>query len=107
MTATRKFGRKFGPAAAIAAFAVSVPLAIAHADPTPNPEFPDPQGSGCDAFKAAVPGYKSLHEAQTDKALASIPDVSTFYQAVSGQWNPEVNTVPMLNNGPYVIFAPT
>ena len=98
--------RKLGVAAAIAATAVSIPLSItAHADPPV--QFPDPQGPGCDAFKAAVPGYKNLHEAQTDKALASIPDISTFYQAASGQWNPEVNPMPMLNNGPYVIFAPT
>jgi uncharacterized surface protein with fasciclin (FAS1) repeats len=104
-THTRKL---LGAAAGIAAIAASVPLSItASADPQPTAEFPDPQGPGCDAFKQQVPGYKNLHEAQTDTALASIPDISTFNSAVSGQFNPAVNLVPMLNNGPYVIFAPT
>ncbi|HEY7052465.1 MAG TPA: fasciclin domain-containing protein [Mycobacterium sp.] len=97
-----------GAAAAIVAITASVPLSMsASADPAPTAEFPDPQGPGCDAFKAAVPAYKSLHEAQTDKALASIPDISTFNSAISGGFNPAVNIVDMLNNGPYVIFAPT
>jgi uncharacterized surface protein with fasciclin (FAS1) repeats len=102
--------RKLGIAAAIAAIAVSVPLSItAYADPTPTPtaEFPDPQGPGCDAFKAQVPTYKNLHLADTGTALASIPDISTFNSAVSGQLNPAVNLVPALNPAPYVIFAPT
>jgi uncharacterized surface protein with fasciclin (FAS1) repeats len=97
-----------GAAAAIAAITASVPLSItASADPTPTPEFPDPQGPGCDAFKAAVPAYKDLHNDQTDIALAAIPDISTFNSALSGGFNPAVNLIPMLNNGPYVIFAPT
>jgi len=99
--------KALGVAVAIAAITASVPLAItAYADPTPTPEFPDPQGPGCDAFKQQVPAYKSLHDQQTDAALAAIPDISTFNSAVSGQLNPAVNIVPMLNNGPYVIFAP-
>jgi len=104
-SSTRKL---LGVAAAIAAIAGSVPLSItASADPPPTPEFPDPQGPGCDAFKAAVPTYKNLHEDQTDQALASIPDISTFNSALSGGFNPAVNLIAMLNNGPYVIFAPT
>jgi uncharacterized surface protein with fasciclin (FAS1) repeats len=104
-TRTRK---ALGAAAAIAAIAASVPLSIsASADPEPTAQFPDPQGPGCDAFKQAVPTYKSLHEANTDRALASIPDISTFNSAISGGFNPAVNIVDMLNNGPYVIFAPT
>ena len=102
---TRKL---LGAAAGIAAIAASVPLSItASADPQPTAEFPDPQGPGCDAFKAAVPTYKNLHEDQTDQALASIPDISTFNSALSGGFNPAVNLIAMLNNGPYVIFAPT
>lgn len=102
---TRKL---LGAAAGIAAIAASVPLSItASADPQPTPEFPDPQGPGCDAFKQQVPGYKALHNDQTDVALASIPDISTFNSAISGQFNPAVNLVAMLDNGPYVIFAPT
>ena len=54
-----------------------------------------------------MPAYKNLHEAQTSAALAAIPDISTFNSAVSGQLNPAVNIVPMLDNGPYVVFAPT
>lgn len=97
-----------GAAAAIAAIAASVPLSItANADPPPTPEFPDPQGPACDAFKQQVPNYKALHEDQTGVALAGIPDISTFNSAISGQFNPAVNLVQMLDNGPYVIFAPT
>ena len=104
-THTRKL---LGAAAGIAAIAASVPLSItANADPPPTPEFPDPQGPACDAFKQQVPNYKNLHNDQTDVALAGIPDISTFNSAISGQFNPAVNLVPMLNNGPYVIFAPT
>jgi uncharacterized surface protein with fasciclin (FAS1) repeats len=100
--------RKLGVAAATAAIAVSLPLSItAYADPEPTAEFPDPQGSGCDAFKAAVPNYKSLHLVDTGTALASIPDISTFNSAVSGKLNPAVNLVPTLNPAPFVIFAPT
>ncbi|MBV9516387.1 MAG: fasciclin domain-containing protein [Mycobacteriaceae bacterium] len=101
--------KALGAIAAIAAIAASVPLAItASADPDPSgTEFPDPQGPACDAFKQQVPTYKNLHNDQTDAALASIPDISTFNSAVSGQLNPAVNLVPMLNNGPYVVFAPT
>jgi uncharacterized surface protein with fasciclin (FAS1) repeats len=97
-----------GAAAAIAAIAASLPLSItANADPPPTPEFPDPQGPGCDAFKQQNPNYKALHEDQTDVALAGIRDISTFNSAISGQFNPAVNLVAMLDNGPYVIFAPT
>jgi uncharacterized surface protein with fasciclin (FAS1) repeats len=104
-TRTRK---ALGAAAAIAAIAVSVPLSItANADPQPTAEFPDPQGPACDAFKQQVPTYKDLHEAQTSTALASIPDISTFNSAASGQFNPAVNIMSVLDNGPYVIFAPT
>jgi uncharacterized surface protein with fasciclin (FAS1) repeats len=104
-TRTRK---ALGAAAAIAAIAASIPLSItAYADPQPTAEFPDPQGPGCDAFKQQLPTYKNLHEEQTDTALASISEISTFNSAMSGQLNPAVNLLPMLNNGPYVIFAPT
>src|SRR4051812_36768349 len=100
--------KAFGAAVAIVAIAVSVPTAIsAYADPAPTAEFPDPQGSGCDAFKKAVPNYKALHDYQTSQALASIPDISTFNSLASGQGNPAVNIMPVLDNGPYVIFAPT
>ena len=99
--------KALGAAVAIAAIAASVPLAItAYADPATTAEFPDPQGSGCDAFKQQVPAYKDLHDQQTDTALAAIPDISTFNSAISGQLNPAVNLTSMLDNGPYVVFAP-
>ena len=99
--------KALGAAVAIAAIAASVPLAItAYADPATTAEFPDPQGSGCDAFKQQVPAYKDLHDQQTDTALAAIPDISTFNSAISGKLNPDVNLTSMLDNGPYVVFAP-
>ena len=98
-----------GAAAAIVAIAASIPLAItAYADPEPAPavEIPDPQGN-CDPFKAAVPNWKALNDVPVSKALASIPDISTFNSAVSGGLNPAVNITSVLDNGPYVVFAPT
>jgi uncharacterized surface protein with fasciclin (FAS1) repeats len=109
-TATSK---ALGAAAAFAAIAASIPLAItAYADPEPAPpapvaEIPDPQGSGCDAFKAAVPNFKTLNTLPVSTALAGIPDISTFSSAVSGGLNPAVNVTSVLDNGPYVLFAPT
>jgi uncharacterized surface protein with fasciclin (FAS1) repeats len=108
-TRTRK---AIGATAGIAAIAVSVPLAVtAYAQPSTEPaptlEIPDPQGSGCDAFKTSVPDYKNLANVPVGTALQSIPDVSTFYSAISGGFNPAVNIVPVLENGPYVVFAPT
>ena len=108
--------KAMGAVAAAAAIAASIPLAInAYADPespSPSPvatpaEIPDLQGSGCDPFKAAVPNWKSLNNVPVSKALASIPDISTFNSAVSGGLNPAVNITSVLDNGPYVVFAPT
>jgi uncharacterized surface protein with fasciclin (FAS1) repeats len=106
--------KTLGFAAAVAAITASLPLAVtAYADPTPTTttapvvEIPDPQGSGCDNFKKAMPAWKSLADMPAGKVLASIPDISTFNAAISGGLNPDVNIVPVLDNGPYVIFAPT
>jgi uncharacterized surface protein with fasciclin (FAS1) repeats len=102
-----------GAVAGIAAIALSIPLAVnAYADPPAPPEpvevpYPDLQGSGCDAFKTSVPNYKSLANLPVSQVLASIPDISTFNAAVSGGFNPSVNIEPVLDNGPYVVFAPT
>lgn len=110
-----------GAAAAIVAIAASVPMAInAYADPAPSPapsptstpstraaaDIPDPQGN-CDPFKAAVPNWKGLVDMPVSKAIASIPDISTFSSAISGGLNPAVNIDSVLDNGPYVVFAPT
>ena len=105
-TRTRK---ATGAAAALAAIAASIPLAVnAYADPEPTPtvEIPDPQGN-CDPFKKAVPEWKALNNVPVSQALASIPDISTFNSAVSGGLNPAVNITSVLDNGPYVVFAPT
>ncbi len=106
--------KTLGAAAGIAAIVASLPLAItANADdPTPAPttpvaEIPDPQGPGCDAFKTALPNWKGLADQQIGTVLASIPNISTFNSLISGQANPAVNIVPVLDNGPYVVFAPT
>ena len=99
--------KTMGAAAALAAIVASVPLAInAYAEPATTVEIPDPQGN-CDPFKAAVPNWKALNDVPVSKALASIPDISTFNSAVSGVLNPAVNITSVLDNGPYVVFAPT
>jgi len=46
-----------------------------------------------------------LEKAST--AIAANPDLSDFSAAISGQWNPAVNLVSVLDNGPYNVFAPT
>ena len=105
--------KAIGAAAGIAAIALSVPLAVtAYAEPTPTPTVPvapvpDPQGPGCDAFKQSLPTFKDLDKQPVSTALASIPDISTFNTLISGGANPAVNIIPMLDNGPYVVFAPT
>jgi uncharacterized surface protein with fasciclin (FAS1) repeats len=110
-----RISRALGVSAAIAAIAVSVPIAItAQADPTPDTVEakppPDPQGN-CDPVKAELAtaglNWTNLDTMPLGKVLASIPSISTFNAAVSGGWNPEVNVIPVLENGPYVVFAPT
>ena len=105
-----------GLSAAIAALAVSLPLAItAQADPPPAEPTavkppPDPQGD-CDPLRKELEtAGTSLTQIDTlpiGQALAKIPSLSTFSAAISGGLNPEVNIVPVLENGPYVVFAPT
>jgi uncharacterized surface protein with fasciclin (FAS1) repeats len=105
--------KAIGAAAGIVAIVASVPLSInAYADPPTEPTpienpYPDLQGSGCDAFKTSVPNYKTLATQPVGQVLSSIPDISTFNAAASGAFNPAVNVVPVLDNGPYVVFAPT
>jgi uncharacterized surface protein with fasciclin (FAS1) repeats len=112
-THTSKF---LGAAAAIAAIVASVPLAVnAYADPPPSEPVavkppPDPQGD-CDPLrKELAPTGVTLANLNTlpvGQALAKIPSLSTFTSAIGGGLNPAVNIVPVLENGPYVIFAPT
>ncbi|MGE2689735.1 fasciclin domain-containing protein [Mycolicibacterium pulveris] len=106
--------KAIGAAAGIAAMALSVPLAVTAyaqpaepAEPEPTVEIPNPEGPGCDAFKEAVPNWEALSKLPVGQALQSIPEASTFHAAISGGLNPAVNVVPVLENGPYVVFAPT
>jgi uncharacterized surface protein with fasciclin (FAS1) repeats len=101
--------KAIGVALSASAIALSVPLAVnAYAEPTtPVIEVPDPQGPDCGAFKEALPNWKSLANVPVSTALSSIPEISTFSSAVSGQLNPAVNVAGVFDNGPYVIFAPT
>ncbi|CAA0131907.1 Immunogenic protein MPB70 [Mycolicibacterium vanbaalenii] len=101
--------KAIGVAVSAAAIVLSVPLAVnAYAEPTtPVAEIPEPQGPECGPFKEALPNWKSLANLPVSTALASIPGISTFSQAVSGQVNPAVNVASVLDNGPYVVFAPT
>lgn len=105
-----------GAAVAAAAIAASLPLAInAYADPAPSPEPvvakppPDPQGN-CDPLRneLAPSGVTtaSLAKLPVGQALAKIPSLSTFTSAINGGLDPSVNIVPVLENGPYVVFAP-
>ncbi len=123
-----KTGMKtIGAAASFAAIALSIPTAVnALADdqepapapapsvtavPAPVARIPDPQGPGCDAYRKAVPtgtgSFASMATQKGSQAIASNPDLSDFSAAISGQWNPDVNLVSVLDNGPYNVFAPT
>jgi uncharacterized surface protein with fasciclin (FAS1) repeats len=121
--------KSLGVAAALAAIAVAVPTAVqAYADPTPTTttsaapttsaipvpsvsQLPDPQGSGCDAYKNRIPtgvgSFISMGNQPASAAIAANPDLSTFNAAISGQFNPAVNILSVLDGGPYVVFAPT
>lgn len=107
--------RAIGVSAAIAAIAVSLPLAVtAQADPPPTTTAevkppPDPQGN-CDPLRSELAPSgtttASLSTLPVGQALAKIPSLSTFTSAINGGLNPAVNIVPVLENGPYVVFAP-
>ena len=104
--------RFLGVTAAVAALTASLPLAVsAYADPPPLPpptnKTPDPKGPGCDQVKVGMPDLSTLTSKPVSAALASIPSISTFNSAISGGLNPDVNITSVLDNGPYVVFAPT
>ncbi|KUI37196.1 fasciclin [Mycobacterium sp. IS-1496] len=103
--------RTLGAAVGVAAIAVSLPLsATAYAEPAEpsSVETPLPNLEGdCDPFRAAVPTWKSFINQPVSQVLSQIPDISTFSAAVSGGLNPAVNVASVLDNGPYVVFAPT
>ncbi|MGE2715167.1 fasciclin domain-containing protein [Mycolicibacterium litorale] len=103
--------RTLGAAVGIAAIAVSLPLSVtANAQPAEpsSVETPLPNLEGdCDPFRAAVPNWKTFVDQPVSQVLAQIPDVSTFSSAISGGLNPAVNVASVLDNGPFVVFAPT
>ena len=104
--------KAMGMAAAVAAIAVSLPLAItAQAEPmhrrrqaAAGPAGQLRSGAGRAGHRRYQPN--DLAKLPVGQALATIPSLSTFYSAISGGLNPEVNIVPVLDNGPYVVFAP-
>ncbi|WP_193047673.1 fasciclin domain-containing protein [Mycolicibacterium baixiangningiae] len=103
--------KTMGAALSIAAIAVSLPLSVtAYAQPaepsTVEAPLPNLEGD-CDPFRAAVPTWKTFINQPVSQVLAQIPDISTFSSAVSGGLNPAVNVASVLDNGPYVVFAPT
>ncbi len=105
-------GKLFGVAVASAAivFAGTAVTAQAEEPTTPNMVIPEPKGPGCEAVKSVASGPGSLavlSKAQSSTALASIPEISTFSELVSGQLNPAVNVAAVLDNGPYIVFAPS
>ena len=104
--------RTLGAAVGVAAIAVSLPLSVnAYAQPSTEPstvETPLPNLEGdCDPFRAANPTWKTFIDQPVSQVLSQIPDISTFSSAVSGGLNPAVNVASVLDNGPYVVFAPT
>lgn len=122
--------KTIGLAAAVAAIALSIPTAVsALAEPSPQPQpspaptssptpppfgalttnAPEPQGPECGTFKEAQASgsFASASALTASAAIASIPELSTFSQAISGQVNPAVNLTGVLDNGPYNVFAPT
>jgi len=103
-----RIGKRFGIAAAITAVALSLPTAVtAHGDPAP---VPNPEGPGCDAYKEQVPvgpgSFESMATESVTTAISNNPKLTTFNAAISGQLNPQVNIVAILDNGPYNVFAP-
>jgi len=120
--------KSLGLIAAAAAIAVAIPTAVqAYAEPTPSTappapvapagpvptstKVPDPQGPGCDAYRAKNPTGPASIDAMAlqtaSQAIAANPDLSTFSAAISGKLNPDINIVSVLDGGPYVVFAPT
>ncbi len=122
--------KTLGVAAAIAAITVAIPTAVqAYADPTPEPveptpaatpattaaptstKVPDPQGPGCDDYRNQFPtgtgSIDSMALQTASEAIASNPELSTFSGFISGELNPDINIVSVLDGGPYVVFAPT
>ena len=107
-------GKLFGVVVASSAIVFAGTTVTAHADdPTTTPQMviAEPKGPTCDATvksEATGPGsLTGLAKAQSSTALASIPAISTFSNAISGQVNPEVNVAAVLDNGPYIVFAPS
>lgn len=107
-------GKLFGVVVASSAIVFAGTTVTAHADDpttTPGMVIAEPKGPTCDATVKSVPtgpgSLTGLAKAQSSTALASIPAISTFSGAISGQLNPEVNVAAVLDNGPYIVFAPS
>ncbi|MCV7192036.1 fasciclin domain-containing protein [Mycolicibacterium brumae] len=101
--------KTFGAFTAAVALTVALPMGIANADDPKPPR--EPEGPACGAYKEAHPSgsaaFTSMATVPASQAIANNPDLSTFSSAISGGLNPEVNIAAVLDNGPYVVFAPT
>jgi uncharacterized surface protein with fasciclin (FAS1) repeats len=68
-------------------------------------------GPGCTAYAQQVPsGPGSVERMAQDPvavAASNNPLLTTLTSALSGKLNPGVNLVDTLNNGQYIVFAPT
>lgn len=77
---------------------------------TMDPAFDDLVGPGCAAYAEAVPdgGGSIVGMAQDPVAVAASnnPLLTTLVAAVSGQLNPDVNLVDVLNGDEFTVFAP-
>ncbi|OBG47691.1 hypothetical protein A5669_05080 [Mycolicibacterium fortuitum] len=69
--------------------------------------IPSPRGPGCRTLQRELPTYRDLAAQPPSVALGSIPEITTFKTLISGLLNPEVDIDSMLDENPYVIFAPS
>lgn len=79
-------------------------------DTMSDPAFANLVGPGCTAYAEAVPdGAGSVVGMSQDPvavAASNNPLLTTLVAAVSGQLNPEVNLVDVLNGDEFTVFAP-
>jgi uncharacterized surface protein with fasciclin (FAS1) repeats len=77
---------------------------------TMDPAFDDLVGPGCQAYADQVPdgGGSIVGMSQDPVAVAASnnPLLTTLVAAVSGQLNPDVNLVDVLNGDEFTVFAP-
>jgi uncharacterized surface protein with fasciclin (FAS1) repeats len=117
-------GKTVGLVAAATAIALSMGVTVtAHGDPAPEQpaptttsttttlQAPDPQGSGCDAYKSANPtgkgSFTGMSTETMSEAVANNPSLTTLNSALTGGFIPQVNLVSTIDSGQHILFAPT